>query len=277
MKFLKKICLGFLMILLVLDLFLLGLVSNIKATVKDAVSSVVKQEVAKEIVDNIGNQVNVDKEKVANDIKKVLEENKTINTMLDKYYDVIVDALKNNESTININITEDIDSLITESEKILKEYNIELDEKMKSEIKKFASSNEMNKIINEDIVALKNEMPSEMSTAIDIFTFITSSTFKAILFGILAIIIILIGLLKKSYYQWLSNLGIASIGSAIPLILTPYFVNYLTTQMGEESITITLTSIATYGYVSIGIGIGEILLNTILKKMKNKKETKITE
>lgn len=277
MKFLKKICLGFLMILLVLDLFLLGLVSNIKATVKDAVSSVVKQEVAKEIVDNIGNQVNVDKEKVANDIKKVLEENKTFNTMLDKYYDVIVDALKNNESTININITEDIDSLITESEKILKEYNIELDEKMKSEIKKFASSNEMNKIINEDIVALKNEMPSEMSTAIDIFTFITSSTFKAILFGILAIIIILIGLLKKSYYQWLSNLGIASIGSAIPLILTPYFVNYLTTQMGEESITITLTSIATYGYVSIGIGIGEILLNTILKKMKNKKETKITE
>ena len=118
----------------------------------------------------------------------------------------------------------------------------------------------------------KKEMTSEDKTILNIFNFITSTSFKLMLIGGVIVLLILIALLKKSFYKWLSNFGMSLIFSGIVLgILIPLLMDTIIKEIGEEFI-ISYSSFSTYGYVSIGIGVILIVINILIPKIINKKK-----
>lgn len=274
LKFLKNSLIWLCTIFLILDLFFLGLANNLKGSVKDAVSAIVKQEITNEVVKALEDNfdVDVDKEQITEKMQDVLEKNETVSHMIDKYYNLAFDFLSGKENVEDIQIVDDVDQLMNDSEEVLKEYNIELDEQVKEDIRYIAASPKVTELLNEGIATMQEKIPNEFTTLINIITFVTSSTFKIILIVIILILLLSIGLLKKSYYRWFKNLGIASIISAIPLLTLHYLVHYITTTMLEDSVVISLSSISFYSYVSIILGVLEIVIYIIFHKKTVKNE-----
>lgn len=265
----KKLLIGILTLLMFIALVCLGLVFNVKNLIVDTVDVVLKKEITNEIVDYIGDNTNYNKDEVKKSIDKVLSENesikKTVNTYMDKFMDIM-----NDKKVENIDLSKELESIINDSEPILKEYGITISEKDKQEILEAASSEEINKAFNETITEFKTDMPSEAKMALDIFNFVTSTTFKLILIGSIVLILILIAILKKSYYKWLSNFGGSLILSGIIIgLLIPIAIDAISKEL-EDGIVLSYNSFSTYGYISIGIGIVAIILNIVIPKIINK-------
>lgn len=116
-------------------------------------------------------------------------------------------------------------------------------------------------------------MPKEAEVAIKVYDFFRSTNFKIMLIGGIVLCLGLIALLKKSTYRWLTNLGIASIFSGITIgILFPYLVNLLFENLGEDSITLSLSSFNTYGYIIIGLGLIALIIKISLAKLLLKED-----
>lgn len=267
----KKLLIGILTLLMFIALVCLGLVFNVKSLIVDTIDVALKKEITNEIVDYIGDNTNYNKEEVKKSIDKVLNENesikKTVNTYMDKFMDIM-----NDKKVENIDLSKELESIINDSEPILKEYGITISEKEKQEILEVASNEEINKAFNETITEIKTDMPREAKIVLDIFNFITSTTFKLILIGSIALLLVLIACLKKNYYKWLSNFGGSLILSGIIIgVFIPIAIDTISKEL-EDGIMISYSSFSTYGYISIGIGIVAIIINIVISKIiKNKK------
>lgn len=265
----KKLLIGISTLLMFIALVCLGLVFNVKCLIVDTVDVVLKKEITNEIVDYIGDNTNYNKDEVKKSIDKVLSENESIKKTVDTYMDKFMDIM-NDKKVENIDLSKELESIINDSEPILKEYGITISEKDKQEILEAASSEEINKAFNETITEFKIDMSGEAKMALDIFNFVTSTTFKLILIGSIALLLALIALLKKSYYKWLSNFGGSLILSGIVVgILLPLAIDVIMKEVGDNYI-ISTGSFRTYGYISITVGIVAIIINNVIPKIKEK-------
>lgn len=265
----KKFLIGILTLIMTIVLIAFGLVINLKSMVVDTIDVVVKKEITNEIVNYIEDNTDFNKEEVKTSIDKVLNENETIKKTVDSYLDRFMDIM-NDKKVNDIDLSKELESIINDSEPILKEYGITISEKDKKELLETVSSEEINKAFNETITEIKGDMPTEVKMALDIYNFVTSTTFKLILIGGVVVLLIFIALLKKSYYKWLSNFGGSLFISGIVIgILLPIVLDALLKEIGN-GVTISSGSFSTYGYISICMGIVAIIINIIIPKIINK-------
>jgi len=271
----KKFLIGILTAFITIAIMILGLSMNIKSFVVDTVDRVVKKEVTNDISNYVGELTGESPEEIKKGIDKVLNENETIKNIADNYFDIAIDIMMG-KTTENINIGKDLENVINSSDDILKEYGINLSEKDKQELIEYVSSDEVNNAFNETISEFKSDMPSEVKTALEIFNFFRSTTFKLILVGIIILFLGLIALLKKSTYKWLSNLGGACIISGIVMsLLMPFGIDTISRELNGSSIVLSSKAFSIYGYIVIGIGLIAIILNIVISKLiANKKDIK---
>lgn len=146
---------------------------------------------------------------------------------------------------------------------------------MKDEILAIASSDEVNNLVNDAISDIKNDLDSNVVVIIDTYSFITSTTFKIIMIGLMVLTLLLIALLKRSVYSWLSNLGTASILTGVLMAFAvPFLIDQVMLMLElKEKINISISSIVTYGYVTLAIGIVSIIINTVISKLNKDKIT----
>ena len=267
----KKFLISILTLIITLALIVLGLTFNLKSMIIDTTDIILKKEITNQITDYLADNTDYNKEDIKKSIDKVLNENelikKTVNTYMDKFINVL-----NDKEVTDIDLSQELESIINDSEPILKEYGITISEEDKKELLNEVSGEEINKTFNESVMEFKKEMTSEDKTILNIFNFITSTSFKLMLIGGVIVLLILIALLKKSFYKWLSNFGMSLIFSGIVLgILIPLLMDTIIKEIGEEFI-ISYSSFSTYGYVSIGIGVILIVINILIPKIINKKK-----
>lgn len=265
MKILKAIIRGILTICIIVLLAIFGIVSNVKNIVVDLTEGVIVKELKTDLVEAVEELKN---EKLSNEmvekIESEIENNETIREVLNEYYDKIIDVL-NSDGDVDIDVSKELESLVNDGEKILNEFDISLTKEEKKAIIEALSSEEINSIVNDSINEVKNNMNSDTKLVINVYSFITSMTFRMILISLIALAILLIALLRKSVYGWLLNFGIASIiagllmGVVLPLLTTQFIAEL----EAESGITLSISPINNYGYILIGLGIISIVLKRV--------------
>lgn len=268
----KRIITGLLTIFLTMFILAFGVSLNLKSTIIDTMDEAIKNEVIKNIIDVAADDIGIDKEKAKTELDKALEKNDDIKNIMSTYYDKFINVILDKEQVGDINISKEIDNLLDVGETILKDQGIELTEEMKSELKSVVSSTEVNKVFNETIEEVKQDLPQEIKTSVKIYDFITSTSFRFILIGLILLAIVLIALLKKSIYKWLSNVSTACIINGIMLgIAMPSLVDWIIRELAtEENIVIATGAFERFGIITLAIGVVAIIGNVILTKALDK-------
>lgn len=258
---------GLLTIWLFVLLVVFGIIMNVKNILVNTTDSIIKKEIKENVV-TIVEELNEEVPKdVITKIEKQVDNNQELKKIMDHYYEQIIEVFGNNGS-VQIDVTKELETLIDNSEDILKEYNIAVTEEVKQEMLKSVSSSEINQIVNDSISEMKTNMNGDTKLIIDIYVFATSLTCRVMIIGFILLTILLIALFKKSYFKWLSNFGIASILAGVLLSFT--LVSVVTSFL-QDIIVVSLTSLSTYGYVLIGLGLLSIILNIVISKLKTNK------
>lgn len=270
----KKFLTCILTLWLISLIFLVGLTLNIKSIVLESTDIIIKDEITESLIDLIENEVDVDKEKIKKEINETLKENKNIRNLTETVYDKFLDTINGKTNQTKIDLTKELDSLINEGEIILNKYGITITEESKEEIKTIINSDEMQKFFNETLDEINEEMTEETKNNIKIFTYVTSTSFKLLITIFIIIAIVLIGILKKSYYKWLSNLGISLITTGIIFaLLSTLILSIITEEIPGINPSF---GINTFIITTIIMGIIMIITNIILTKyLKNNEENKI--
>ena len=223
---------GLLTIFIMISLIIFGLVNSIKEVMVDATEKTVKREIKTGVLDIVENYVQ-DTESVSEEVISKVEEE------IDK----------------NPNI-----------KKLMDDY---YDKIMLSVV----SSSEVNTIVNDAIVDVKNNMSSDVKAVINTYAFLISGTFKIVLVAMVVVSLVFIALLKKSFYRWLTNLGIASLVSGVVVgVILPMIISVIIEGVASDGgLEVSTSSLNTYGYGLIILGVVAIIGNIIISKIENKR------
>ena len=268
----KKFLRGLLTIALTFLLIALGIVLSFKTMLINTADQMIKREMTHQFINTMQEQNSEVDEEAIQKIKETIEKNETIQDIMNTYFDQVIEIL-GSEKELKINITEDLNTLVDEGEKILKEYGITITPAEKEELFDMVSMEEVNTLLNETLAEAKQNLPEQIKEEIKIYQFVMGPTFKVMLCGVILLDLLFIALLKKSAYKWLSNLGGSSlivglfIGFVIPLSID----KLLKTLNNENLFAFNTEALANYGYVLIGIGIVAYVLEFTLKKTIEKK------
>lgn len=268
----KKFLRGLLTIALTFLLIALGIVLSFKTMLINTADQMIKREMTHQFINTMQEQNSEVDEEAIKKIKETIEKNETIQDIMNTYFDQVIEIL-GSEEELKINITEDLNTLGDEGEKILKEYGITITPAEKEELLDMVSTEEVNTLLNETLAEAKQNLPEQIKEEIKIYQFVMGPTFKVMLCGVILLDLLFIALLKKSAYKWLSNLGGSSlivglfIGFVIPLSID----KLLKTLNNENLFAFNTEALANYGYVLIGIGIVAYVLEFTLKKTIEKK------
>jgi len=263
----KKFLRGLLTVVLTFLLIALGIVLSFKTMLINTADQMIKREMTHQFINTMQEQNSEVDEEAIQKIKETIEKNETIQDIMNTYFNQVIEIL-GSEEELKINITQDLNTLVDEGEKILKEYGITITPVEKEELLDMVSMEEVNTLLNETLTEAKQNLPEQIKEEIKIYQFVMGPTFKVMLCGVILLDLLFIALLKKSAYKWLSNLGGSSlivglfIGFVIPLSID----KLLKTLDNENLFAFNTEALSNYGYVLIGIGIVAYVLEFILKK-----------
>lgn len=269
----KKFLRGILTIWLTLLLIILGIVLNFKSILINTTDTYIKKEISNNLVATMkeyaGEEIN---EEVIKNIRTKIESNTSLQQIMNTYYDKIINSISG-DSVERIDVSSDLKNIMEEGEEILKEYGIMITEEEKNELFAMVSNEEVNTLINDSITELKNDMSAQAQEMIRIYKFLTSTSFKITLIGLIIVSLVLIALLKKSYYRWLTNFGASSLITGLGFsILLPYFVKVAEKELASTELVINTSSLVNYGYVLIGLGILSYILYFVFAKLNKKQK-----
>lgn len=272
----KKVLIGILTFAVTIAFIILGVAMNMENSIMDTVSVIVKEQFTNGVADYLKDNTDLDIEKVKNVMTKVMEENDTIKNKVDSYFDRFMNIIVGKD-TQEINLATELESIIDESEDTLKDYGVTISEEDKDKLISTVASDKVNKTLNDSILKIKDKMPSEAKTAVNAFNFMRSTSFIAMMIIIILVALILIAILKKSFYKWLGNFSTATIISGILIgIFLPVLMSAAVKTLGS-SVSISTNAFSTYGYVLIGLGVGAIIINVIISKLKEKRKNAYTQ
>lgn len=269
----KKFLIGILTVLMTLSFIVLGINLKLEGIITENIEEIIKEEITNEFIDQVAKNKDINKEKLEKELTEVLEKNDAIKKTLNQSIDMVLDILSDKEIK-EFDLTNELEEVIKSSEEVLKEYGITLKEAEKENILKLASSEEVKNIMNDSIKEIKEKTPTEVKTFVNVFNFIRSAKLTIILITTIALSILFIALLKKSYYKWLANASESMLISGILFgVLMPLLVNVINKELeGSNSFVISTNTVTTYGFILIGFGLLTMVLNIVLSKQFNKKE-----
>lgn len=249
---------------------ILGISLSTKGILMDTADGLVKNEIKNNMVKVVEESTNeAIPSEVVKKIEKELENNASIKKMMSKYYDQLMEVLTTDKNELSIDISKEVKTLIDENEAILKEYGITLSESDKQQILDLVSSEELNKVVNENIEEIKNNLSTDTKIVLDGYRFLTGDTFKGIIISVILVFIVLICLLKKNYYGWLFNFSIASFFIGNFYVVISLVTNAIIQDSLQESgITIPIDSLSMYGYILVGLAVMAFVIYSVFKKRK---------
>lgn len=266
---------GILTIWITVLLMTFTLLLSVKGIIIDTADTMMKKELTENIVNTIVENSSSDiSDEVLDEVKDTIENNPEIKQMMDKYFNQALDILSSDDSTERIDVSKELSGLIDEGEKILNNHGITMTEEQKEELNSIASSDEINNLVNDTIQEVKEDLPSSTRGILKTYKSLTSGSMKVGVIILIIVSLVLIALLKKSYYKWLSNFGGALLvsGIIIGVVFSLLFNTLLSIIEAEEDLGISVSSLNTNGYILIFLGVTSIVLNIVISKFLTKKK-----
>lgn len=175
-----------------------------------------KEEITRQMTERFEESFPELSEEELNKLEENLQNNEQVDELVDKYSEKIIRDLSE-DNIEDVNFEEDLRTFILENKSTIEEASgHELtEEEIDTAIDEMIQNEDLNETYKQIITEAKQEMPEESQTMIDSYNNITSENFMIALVIITVISIIIIALLKKSYYKWIVNIAIAGIISAV--------------------------------------------------------------
>lgn len=245
-----------------------------EAVTKDLVGTYAKEEISTEIVNNIKKELPEVEEAKITALEEKLQSDEKTQAIIYKYIARVLNDL-DSEKVSDINIEEDVKSIIKENRQEFETVvGRELsDEKIDEVINEISEKEDINGTYKEMIEKAKQEMPRESKTLITSYNSISSQEFIVVLVVITVISIIALAFLKKPYYKWIVNVGIAGIiasimiaiiGSSMTLVL-----NFVLGSMNQTTVISAAPMLLT-ATITLAVSIILLVINSIVDKSRNK-------
>ncbi len=271
MKFVKKIILGFLVVLLV-NLFV-ALTLNIDLS-SVIVNGVIKEVVKQQIISKDFEEANTIGESITSNeqVNEILN-SKEVQELINKYVEISMESIANEEEIDEISLEEDMIQYIKENKKILEEkIGVDITDEMIEKTTEDIKSQELNKTLKEALQKAKEEIPEKDKVFLKGYVFLTSIKLRLLLIGAIILDILLIAIIQMSLYKWIKNVGDALLSSGVGITIMSLIVKLTTSRM--LNIEILHTEILTkHGVMQLVLGLVIIVTYKVIsKKVQRKKE-----
>ena len=238
-----------------------------KAINNDLIGGYLKSELTNQMTEAITEDIENLSEEEYHQIKSEIKNDKEINALVEKYSSRIIEDLSK-EKVEDISLEEDIKSLLHSNKDTLERVigreisNEQLDQMIDTVLQD--NENTYQQIIQQ----ARQEMPKEAQNTI------TSKEFIVIAVIISVIAIVIIALLKKPYYKWIVNVGIAGIIAALFVSLIGGSIALLVglvIKSVDETISISAKPMLITAVIMLASSLLLIIVNNILDKKRENK------
>lgn len=275
----------FLLVLLSFLISVLILALCVSYGIKSVVVNIISDNIIKgEITSNVIEEIKDTYSNVSYDLLEEIEINTKnsdeINKITQKYLDGILDSLSGKDEIEVPNTKEELLTIIEDNEKILKENGIDFTDEQKDHItSELVESGVIDEVYKKLSDGLKDNMSDNEEKLVSTYVFIQSNTFRMICFSSIFILLLIIALLKRSFYRWSVNLGISFVISGLLIIfLLPIMVNELgdifASKLIGQNLSININNIVNYGYVCVMLSALFIIIYIIGNKVTRYNERK---
>ena len=222
MKWYLKILKSFLFVLLINLIVLLSISFNIKKLLLDGIvvetikDTIVKQDYKTENYIIPEEEINAitDDERVREILKS-----KEIQDLLNKYLDITIDTIIDEESIEEIELEKDILEYLSDNKETLsKAVGQDITEEMITSTKEQLDGKDMSRAFKQTLNNTKNSVSKEEKMVLKGYKVLRSQSFRLGMIFCIIVTLILIAMIQKSFYKWILTLGEAITISGILLI-----------------------------------------------------------
>lgn len=242
---------------------------------EDLIGEYFKEEMTSQMTTALTENLEGLTEEEYNEIKSAIENDEEINAFINKYSNRIIEDLSKEEID-DINLEEDFRNILLGNKDII-EIAIEeeiTDEQLNQIMDEVMVDGNTENAYQQIIKEAKKELPRDAQAMVDSYNTITSDQFIIVSVIISIIVTVIIALLKKPYYKWIVNVGIAGIIAALFITLIGESISLIGNIVIESmkgTLKISATPMLITSGVMLVISIGLIVINSILDKNKEKK------
>jgi hypothetical protein len=273
----KKIIKVFLSFIIVLLMLFLTISFNLNKVIVDGV---IKEIIITKISAKKVNNPNISEEvintlplpdylKDSEDINKLLEDER-VQEIINKYIDITLDNLTSEEIK-NIDIESDIINYINENKELIKEITgKEVTPEMIEDTKKVIEESNLNEAIEDTIESTKESISTEEKIVLKGYKEIISTKTRIIVIGLIALCLLLIALIDKSFYKWIKTGSICTIISGILVLLMGFILKLIVTSILPLP-SFNVSYLYKSGLIQLIIGIVILIIYIVLNKVLVKK------
>ena len=273
----KKIIKVFLSFVIVLLMLFLTISFNLNKVIVDGV---IKEIIITKVIPKKVNNPNVSEDiintlplpdylKNSEDINKLLEDQR-VQEIINKYIDITLDNLTSEEIK-NIDIESDIINYINENKELIKEITgKEVTPEMIEDTKKVIEESNLNEAIEDTIESTKESISTEEKIVLKGYKEIISTKTRIIVIGLIALCLLLIAIIDKSFYKWIKTGSICTIISGILVLLMGFILKLIVTSILPLP-SFNVSYLYKSGLIQLIIGIVILIIYIVLNKVLVKK------
>ena len=273
----KKIIKVFLSFIIVLLMLFLTISFNLNKVIVDGV---IKEIIITKVIPKKVNNPNISEEvintlplpdylKNSEDINKLLEDQR-VQEIINKYIDITLDNLTSEEIK-NIDIESDIINYINENKELIKEITgKEVTPEMIEDTKKVIEESNLNEAIEDTIESTKESISTEEKIVLKGYKEIISTKTRIIVIGLIALCLLLIAIIEKSFYKWIKTGSICTIISGILVLLMGFILKLIVTSILPLP-SFNVSYLYKSGLIQLIIGIVILIIYIVLNKVLVKK------
>ena len=273
----KKIIKVFLSFIIVLLMLFLTISFNLNKVIVDGV---IKEIIITKVIPKKVNNPNISEEvintlplpdylKNSEDINKLLEDQR-VQEIINKYIDITLDNLTSEEIK-NIDIESDIINYINENKELIKEITgKEVTPEMIEDTKKVIEESNLNEAVEDTIESTKKSISTEEKIVLKGYKEIISTKTRIIVIGLIALCLLLIAIIDKSFYKWIKTGSICTIISGILVLLMGFILKLIVTSILPLP-SFNVSYLYKSGLIQLIIGIVILIIYIVLNKVLVKK------
>lgn len=274
----KTVIRGFLTTLLIAIFTILATTIYVDKTInEDVLGTYLKDSISSQLTDNIEEQYPELTGEEYEQLEEKIKNNESLNSFIEKYKDQIMNDMTGEDvNPEDVDLKEDIKQLLLENKEYVEQATgVEIsDEEYEAAIDEAFDREDPNIVYSQIIKDTKQTLSEDDKNIIKGYQFITSNQFIMILSITAVVVTLLIALLKKPYYKWIVNLGIAGFVSGILISIIGVGITLMINMIiNTNEITFSISSVPMLITAAIMIVISIILfiLNAVLDNHKEKK------
>lgn len=274
----KTVIRGFLTTLLIAIFTILATTIYVDKTInEDVLGTYLKDSISSQLTDNIEEQYPELTGEEYEQLEEKIKNNESLNSFIEKYKDQIMNDMTGEDvNPEDVDLKEDIKQLLLENKEYVEQATgVEIsDEEYEAAIDEAFDREDPNIVYSQIIKDTKQTLSEDDKNIIKGYQFITSNQFIMILSIVAVVVTLLIALLKKPYYKWIVNLGIAGFVSGILISIIGVGITLMINMIiNTNEITFSISSVPMLITAAIMIVISIILfiLNAVLDNHKEKK------